>query len=72
MIRAARKSQFEQAKEEGLTFPKRTENLLKEQVRLDMLEPIANVTEWTKPIIQERSKNILELAWDVIAPWLGY
>ena len=67
-----RKSQFEQAKEEGLTFPKRTENLLKEQVRLDMLEPIANVTEWTKPIIQERSKNILELAWDVIAPWLGY
>ena len=67
-----RKSQFEKAKKEGLTFPKRTEKLLKEQVRLDMLDPIANVTEWKKPTIQERSKNILKLAWDVIAPWLGY
>ncbi|MCE2415445.1 DUF262 domain-containing protein [Candidatus Poribacteria bacterium] len=67
-----RKSQFEQAKKEGLTFPKRTENLLKKQVRLDMLDPITNATQWKKPTIQERSKNILELAWDVIAPWLGY
>ena len=67
-----RKSQFERAKEEGLTFPKRTENLLKEQVRLDMLDPIANATKWKKSTIQERSRNILELAWDVIAPWLSY
>ena len=67
-----RKSQFEKAKKEGLTFPKRTEKLLKEQVQLDMLDPIANVTEWKKATIQERSKNILKLAWDVIAPWLGY
>ena len=67
-----RKSQFEQAKKEGLTFPKRTENLLKKQVRLDMLDPIANATKWTKSTIKKRSKNILELAWDVIAPWLGY
>ena len=67
-----RKSQFEQAKEEGLTFPKRTENLLKEQVRLDMLDPIAEVSDWTKCIIQKRTENILQLAWDVIAPWLGY
>ena len=37
-----------------------------------MLDPIAEVTEWTEPTIQKRTKNILELAWDVIAPWLGY
>ncbi|MDE0688070.1 MAG: DUF262 domain-containing HNH endonuclease family protein [Candidatus Poribacteria bacterium] len=67
-----RKSQFEQAKEEGLTFPKRTENLLKKQVRLDMLDPIAEVSDWTKGLIQKRTENILQLAWDVIAPWLGY
>lgn len=67
-----RKSQFEQAKKVGLTFPKRTETLLKKQVRLDMLEPIAEVSDWTKCIIQKRTKNILQLAWDEIAPWLGY
>ena len=67
-----RKSQFEQAKKEGLTFKKQTENLLKEQVRLDMLDPIANVTEWKESTIQKRTRNILELAWDVIAPWLDY
>ena len=67
-----RKSQFEQAKNEGLTFKKRTENLLKEQVRLDMLNPIATVPQWTESLIQKRTKNILELAWDVIAPWLDY
>ena len=67
-----RHKQFEQAKKEGLTFKKQTIDLLNEQGRLDMLDPIANVTEWTESIIQKRTKNILELAWDVIAPWLGY
>ncbi len=67
-----RDSQIEQAKNEGLTFRKQTIDLLKDQGRLDMLDSIANVTEWTKEIIQKRTKNILELAWDEIAPWLGY
>ena len=67
-----RKSQFEQAKKEGLTFPKRTENLLNQQVRLDMLDPITKVPQWTESLIKKRTKNILKLAWDVIAPWLGY
>ena len=67
-----RNEQFEQAKKEGLSFKKQTTSLLKEQGRLDMLDPIAEVPEWTESIIQKRSKNILELAWDVITPWLGY
>jgi len=67
-----RKSEFEQAKKEGLTFPKRTENLLKKQVRLDMLDPIAEMSDWTKCLIKKRTENILQLAWDVIAPWLDY
>ena len=67
-----RDNQIEEAKSEGITFRKRTEELLKEQGRLDMLDPIAEVNQWTESIIQKRSKNILELAWDVIAPWLGY
>ena len=67
-----RNEQFEQAKTAGLTFKKKTTDLLKEQGRLDMLDSIAEVSEWTESIIQKRSKNILELAWDVIAPWIGY
>ena len=67
-----RNSQFEKAKKEGLTFKKQTIDLLNEQGRLDMLDPIAEVNQWTESIIQKRSKNILELAWDEIAPWLDY
>ncbi len=67
-----RKKQFEQAKDSGFTFKKQTENLLKKQVRLDMLDPIVHVTNWTNSFIKKRTKNILELAWDQIAPWLDY
>ena len=67
-----RNIQFEQAIEDGLTFKKQTIGLLNKQGRLDMLDPIAEVSDWTESIIQKRTKNILELAWDVIAPWLGY
>ena len=63
---------FEHAKEEGLDFGKRTKTLLDMQERLDMIEPIVNVDEWTECIIRKRTKNILELAWDKIAPWLDY
>ena len=67
-----RKRHIEEAKNQGLIFPKRTEDLLKNQVSLDMLEPIAEVSDWTKCLIQKRAENILQLAWDVIAPWLDY
>ena len=67
-----RNIQFEQAEREGLIFRKQTKNLLKKQGRLDMLDPIAEVSDWRKCIIQKRTENILQLAWDIIAPWLGY
>ena len=63
---------FEQAKKEGLVFKKQTKDLLEEQGRLDMLDPIANVDEWTECTIRKRTENILQLACDVIAPWLDY
>lgn len=70
--KSIRKAQFEQAKQEGLTFKKRTESLLNRQERLDMLDPIADLDEWTDEIIRKRTRNILELAWDELAPWLNY
>lgn len=67
-----RNEQFEKAMKEGLDFRRETKNLLKKQGRLHMLDPIANVTDWTESLIQRRTKNTLELAWDIISPWLDY
>lgn len=67
-----RNNQFIEAEKIGFTFKKETKDLLKKQGRLHMLDPIANVTEWTKKVIYDRSRNILELAWEEIAPWLDY
>lgn len=67
-----RNEQFEKAKKAGLTFKKQTEVLVKKQGRLHMLDPIAEVNNWTEARIRKRTKNTLELAWDVIAPWLKY
>ena len=63
---------FDQAEEKGLVFKKQTKDILNAQDRLHMLDPIATVDEWTERIIQQRTKNILDLAWDTIAPWLSY
>ena len=67
-----RETLFIQARREGLNFKKRTRDILSEQGRLGMLDPIVSVGEWTEHIVRQRTKNILELAWDIIAPWLSY
>ena len=67
-----RDKQFEKAKKVGLDFGKETKNLLKKQGRLSLLDPIADVEKWTESFIRKRTKNTLELAWDVISPWLNY
>ena len=43
-----------------------------DKTRLSMLDPIVNVENWNKDFIEERSENILSLAWDVIAKWLDF
>ena len=67
-----RDEQFKEAKKAGLDFRKETKNLLKEQERLSMLDPITNVDKWTESLIRKRTKNTLELAWGIISPWLNY
>ena len=62
-----------QAKKEGLNFKKQNPRFTRGSKNgLIWLEPIANVGKWTEGIIQKRTENILELAWDKIAPWLDY
>jgi len=35
-----------------------------------MLDPLAEVNDWTAELIEARTENLLSLAWDNIAPWL--
>ena len=58
------------AQQQGLTFGNRTLKLIKNQNRLHMLDPIAEVEDWTVDLIEARTENVLSLAWDRIAPWL--
>ena len=61
---------IEDAKSCGYKFGKRTETLLQSQERLGMLDHLANVEEWTTTLIEQRTENILERAWEEISPWL--
>lgn len=58
------------ARSQGYKFGKKTERLLRSQERLNMLDHLVNVEHWTAKLIEQRTENILELAWDEISPWL--
>ena len=58
------------AEEQELRFGNRTLSLIRNQDRLHMLDPIAEVEDWTTELIEARTENVLGLAWDQIAPWL--
>ena len=51
-------------------FGKKTHTLLQSQERLGMLDHLVGVRNWTATLIEQRSENVLELAWDEISPWL--
>ena len=61
---------IESAKNQGYRFGKKTQTLLQSQERLSMLDHLVNVEPWTAKLIEQRTENILELAWDEISPWL--
>ena len=61
---------IEAAKGQGYRFGKKTQTLLQSQERLGMLDHLVGVDHWTAGLIEQRTKNILELAWDEISPWL--
>ncbi len=58
------------AEQQGLRFGNRTLSLIRSQNRLHMLDPLAEINDWTTELIEARTENVLGLAWDNIAPWL--
>ena len=65
-----RDARIETAKGHGYKFGKKTQKLLQSQEHLSMLDHLTNVEKWTETLIERRTENILELAWDEISPWL--
>ena len=58
------------AHQQGLRFGNRTLSLIRSQERLHMLDPLAEIEDWTAELIEARTENVLGLAWDNMAPWL--
>ena len=67
---AQREELITSARSEGYKFGRKTEMLIRNSDFLHMLDALRGVEDWTKDLIEERSKNILELAWEQISPWL--
>ena len=68
--KSERDALIEAAKSQGYRFGKKTQTLLQSQERLSMLDHLVNVEQWTATLIERRTENILELAWDEMSPWL--
>ena len=67
-----RETYLSKAKKEGVPLNKTTKKLMETRERLYMLVPLTKVKKWDKKFIERRTENILELAWEEIAPWLSY
>lgn len=66
-----RTERFSQAQNEGIHFSAKTKKIIKNQERLHLLDSIREVEDWDEELIRARSRNVLQLAWDTLAPWLS-
>ena len=61
----------EEAKAAGFSFSKMTTGLLKSGTRLSLLDSLRSVNDWNTELVDARGKNIAELCWDHVWPWLN-
>ena len=59
-----------QAEQSGFSFPVRLREKLEKGNRLSILDSMRDVDEWDLDLVVRRGKNIAELCWDVVRPWL--
>ena len=62
---------IEEAKAAGISFSKPTERLLQNGTRLALLDPLRTVDTWSSDVVSARGKNIAELCWEHVWPWLN-
>ena len=68
---AAQDRRIEEANAAGISFSKNMTELLKEGTRLSLLDPLRTVVNWNEDVVTARSRNVAELCWDQIWPWLN-
>ena len=65
-----REREIQYAESMGVRFSNRIKSLLDSEERLHVLDSLEGVQDWTADLVLERTRNILMLAWDQVAPWL--
>ncbi|WP_208353563.1 DUF262 domain-containing protein [Pseudaestuariivita rosea] len=65
-----RQNAMAQAKRDGMRFKEKTEKMIMNGERFSMLDGIPDVEKWTANFIQQRSRNLASLSWDILRAWL--
>jgi len=65
------KQRVAEAEAQGMKFSGNTQRILAEGRRLPLLDPLRDVADWTPDIIAARGRNIAELNWEYLWPWLN-
>lgn len=68
---AEQQKRIEEAAAQGMTFSGTTQTILSQGRRLPLLDPLRDVSAWTPEVIEARGRNIAELTWDHLWPWLN-
>ena len=55
----------------GVEFSVAARRLIRNQESLQLLSSLSSVNRWTESLIHTRTENVLGMAWDTLAPWLG-
>lgn len=66
------KAIISKAKKQKIDFGDKTIELLLNHKQLPIAKTVHRAPIWDKTIIEKRSKNIAQLAWDEVSGWLGY
>jgi hypothetical protein len=62
---------FEEAAATGLEFDEETRAVLDAHSHLQQTEALSTINEpWGIELVRRRTRNLAELAWDELAPWL--
>ena len=61
---------IEKAKRDKFKIPKKVEDNLRNRYGLSLLNSVIGVQDWNHDLVVSRSRNLCELCWDRIRPWL--
>ena len=61
---------IEQSEKAGFRFSNRLRQMLHDGQRLSLLDSLKSVEDWDRQVVTARARNIAELCWDEVWPWI--